>query len=83
MNNAEQYELSQHITELLRDFCDNEAITPETELLESDLLDSLAFLQLLSALEDEGRCIQPTQFPRKRFSTPKSIAEICAETEQQ
>lgn len=66
------------IVSLLSEFCEHdEPITPDTELLESGLLDSLAFIELLNALENMGAEIQPTQYPRSAFSTPMSIFEIC------
>lgn len=66
---------------LLSEFCEHDGeIKPDTELLESGLLDSLAFIELLNALEDMGCGIQPTRYPRERFSTPESIAEMCRES---
>lgn len=77
-------ELLFYITDLLRGFCENgEAIEPDTELLESGLLDSYAFLQLLTSLEDAGCEIQPTQHPSGSFATARSIAAICAESENE
>ena len=66
------------IISLLNDFCDYDSpITTDTELLESGLLDSLAFIELLSALEDMGFDIQPTQYPKSNFATAESIYEMC------
>ncbi len=66
------------IVGLLSDFCEHDGgIEPDTELLESGLLDSLAFIELLNALEDRGCEIHPTQYPREAFSTPAKIAEMC------
>lgn len=79
MTDNEKETLSQHIAQLLCEFCEDAVILPDTELDESGLLDSLAFMQLLSALEDEGYCIQPTQYEKSRFSTARKIADICAE----
>lgn len=73
-------ELSLYITGLLRELCESgRKIQPDTELLESGLLDSYAFLQLLTALEDNGYDIQPTRHPKECFSSARSIAAICAE----
>ena len=53
----------------LNEFCEHDRpILPETELLESGLLDSLAFIELLNALEDMGCTLQPTRIPRERFA---------------
>lgn len=72
----------ERIISLLSEFCDcDSAISEDTELLESGLLDSLAFIQLLSALEDIGYDIQPTQYPRTKFATPQSIFEMCLDTD--
>lgn len=66
------------IISLLSECCEHDgAITPETELLDSGILDSLGFIELLNALEDMGCPVQPTQFPRESFATPQRIAEIC------
>ena len=66
------------IIELLSEFCEHDGdITPRTELLDSGILDSLGFIELLNALEDMGCSIQPTQYPRDCFSTPLAIAGIC------
>lgn len=66
------------IIELLSEYCEHDGeILPDTELLESGMLDSLAFIELLNALEDMGVTVQPTQLPRSAFATPASIAQIC------
>lgn len=63
---------------LLEEFCERDSpITPDTELLESGMLDSLAFIELIDALEDMGCEIQPTRCPKSSFSTPESIAQLC------
>ena len=64
---------------LLSEYCEHDGeILPDTELLDSGMLDSLAFIELLNALEDMGITIQPTRYPRSAFSTPRNIAGICA-----
>ncbi len=66
------------IVGLLSEFCEHDAeILPDTELLDSGILDSLAFIELLNALEDMGCPVQPTQHPRECFSTPEKIAGLC------
>lgn len=66
------------IIDLLSEFCEHDGdIKPQTELLDSGILDSLGFIELLNALEDMGCPVQPTEFPRERFSTPLEIAGIC------
>lgn len=62
----------------LYEFCEPEQpILPDTELLESGLLDSMAFIELLDALADRGCELQPTRCPRSAFSTPESIVKLC------
>lgn len=48
-------------------------INSDCELLESGILDSYAFIQLFSRLEDYGINIQPTRINRDLLKTPKSI----------
>ena len=71
---------SEIVCGLLNEFCEHDLpILPETELLESGLLDSLAFIELLNALEDMGCALQPTRIPRARFACAVKIAELCRE----
>lgn len=66
------------IVSLLNEFCDTDSpIIADTELLESGLLDSLAFIELLSALEDMGFDIQPTRYPKSNFATAETIYNMC------
>ncbi len=66
------------IVSLLNEFCDTDSpVAADTELLESGLLDSLTFIELLSALEDMGFDIQPTQYPKSNFATAESIYNMC------
>lgn len=71
---------SEIVCGLLNEFCEHDApILPKTELLESGLLDSLAFIELLNALEDMGCTLQPTRIPQERFACAAGIAELCRE----
>ena len=66
-----------NIYELLYDVCEDDAVyDPECELLESGILDSFAFIELFSRLEDEGIELQPTRIDRSFLSTPKKIEEL-------
>lgn len=66
------------IISLLSEFCEHDGgITPDTELLESGILDSFGFIELLNALEDMECPVQPTQHPMSCFSTPLEIAKLC------
>lgn len=53
---------------LLDEVCaGREPIAPDTELLDSGLLDSLAMMELLAALADMGTLLEPTRMPREAF----------------
>lgn len=55
-------------------------LSPQTELLESNILDSLSFLLFLDRLDDSfGIEIQPTQVPTAVWKTPQSIADYITE----
>ncbi|MBQ6267232.1 MAG: hypothetical protein IK080_03595 [Clostridia bacterium] len=62
---------------LLCDACGLEAPpAPDEELLESGLLDSLALIELLAALEDAGWQIHPTRVERSCFASVRSICAL-------
>ena len=55
-----------------------EHVGPDQELLESGILDSLAFIMLLEKISDRwGIEIQPTQVERESFRTAAGIVELC------
>ncbi|MBE6626812.1 MAG: D-alanine--poly(phosphoribitol) ligase subunit 2 [Ruminococcaceae bacterium] len=69
------------ITEILYEICEDEAVLdPDCELIESGILDSLAFIELFSALEDEGIFLQPTRIDRTMLKTPRTIERLIEET---
>lgn len=71
------------VKKLLYEICDNKAVyNDDTELIESSILDSYAFIELFSRLEDEGVVIYPTRIDRERLKTPKSIEELVREYEK-
>lgn len=75
MNEA-QFE--NQVRRLLAEACGNAAALREgVDLLESGLLDSLAFITLLDGLEDMSVEIQPTQVEREAFRTATGIVELC------
>lgn len=66
--------------ELLYEICgDKRVYDPDTDLIETGILDSLAVIELFSRLEDEGIELQPTQIDRDRLRTPKRIRELVEE----
>lgn len=58
---------------ILLQICGQEALAPNIDLIESGLLDSLATIELLEALEDIGVEIQPTEIGKDAFRTVDGI----------
>lgn len=70
------------IKELLFEICGDERVYNEDyDLIENDILDSLAIIDLFSALEDEGMEIQLTQIDRSKLRTSRSIQDLLDEYE--
>ncbi len=68
------------VKQLLYSVCDNELVfEDDCELIESEILDSLAIIDLFSKLEDMGIDIQLTRIDRNRLKTPKSIRQLLSE----
>ena len=57
-------------------FEDENVFNPDYNLVESNLLDSYNFIELISRLEDEGITIYPTRIDKELFKTPKGIKKI-------
>jgi len=71
------------IPKILYEICGDESVLdPDCELLESGLLDSLALIELVSRLEDEGVVIHLTRIDRNRLKTPRSIEKLIQEIKQ-
>ena len=69
------------VKELLYEICEDERVYEEgIDLIESGLLDSYAFIELFSKLEDNGIEIQPTRIDRAKLRTIKGIEEIIKES---
>lgn len=51
----------------------------DCDLIESGILDSLAIIEMLNALEDEGITIHLTQIDRNRLRTIESIEKLIDE----
>ena len=65
------------IQELLYEICDDETVYKEdVDLIDSGLLDSLAFIELFSRLEDSGIVIQPTRINRNQLRTVDGIKKM-------
>ena len=56
-----------------------QVLLPGTDLLTEELLDSLAFIELLEGLEDLGITLQPTRIHKERFRTVDSILALVRE----
>ncbi len=70
-----------NVEKLLYEICEDELVyEKDIDLVESGLLDSYAFIELFSRLEDFGINIQPTRIDRKKLRTVKGIEELIEET---
>ena len=65
------------VKKILYDICEDEMIFEEgIDLIESGLLDSYAFIELFSTLEDYGISIQPTRIDRSKLRTVEGIEKL-------
>lgn len=67
------------ILEILEAVCEDDVVWEDRDmdLFESDLLDSLAFAELLVAFEEQlGIVIAPSEVERKDMDTPNKIIEL-------
>ena len=72
--------MDEMIRNLLVRVCGTEdALDESIDLIDSGILDSLAFIELLTELDFEGISIQPTQVDRNRFRNVNSIIELVKE----
>lgn len=68
------------ISKLLYEICEDEKVFEKNiDLVESGLLDSYAFIELFSRLEDYGINIQPTRIDRSKLRTVKGIEELISD----
>ena len=67
-----------NVAELIAELCELEAPPAPDEPLGA-LLDSLAFIELLDALEDAGYEIHPTRVDRSRFASVREIETLLDE----
>ena len=74
--------MDEMIRNLLVRVCGTEdALDESIDLIDSGILDSLAFIELLTELDFEGISIQPTQVDRNRFRNVNSIIELVKENQ--
>ena len=72
--------MDEMIRNLLVRVCGTEVALDESiDLIDSGILDSLAFIELLTELDFEGISIQPTQVDRNCFRNVNSIIELVKE----
>ncbi len=65
------------VKQLLYDLCEDERVyEKDIDLIESGIIDSFAFIELFSRLEDYGINIQPTRIDRNKLRTVKGIEEL-------
>ena len=68
------------VAKLLYEICEDELVYEKNiDLVESGLLDSYAFIELFSRLEDYNINIQPTRIDRSKLRTIKGIEELIDE----
>lgn len=65
------------VKKLLFEICEDERVYDESiDLVDSGLLDSFAFIELFSKLEDLGITIQPTRIDRNLLRSVKGIEKL-------
>lgn len=71
------------VKKLLYEIIDDERLFDKNvDLIESGLLDSFAFIELFSRLEDMGINIQPTRIDRNKLRSIDGISELINEQEE-
>lgn len=69
-----------NISDLLYEICEDKNVyNPDFDLIESEVLDSYAFIEFFSRLEDNGITIQPTRIDRSLLRTPRTIEQLVKE----
>jgi len=81
MSDYSNEEVRSKIIEMLEDISgdDSVATIPDDDLFESDILDSMAAIELLVSIEDDlGVSIAPTEVPREEMNTLNKIVDrVC------
>ncbi len=68
------------VKKLLFEVCEDEQVYEDgIDLIDSGLLDSAAFIELFSKLEDMGICIQPTRIDRNKLRSVEGIEQLIEE----
>lgn len=72
-----------NICDLLYEICEDKHVyDKDFDLIESGLLDSFAFIELFSKLEDLGIVLIPTRIDRCKLRTPRLIEELIKENNE-
>lgn len=73
-----------NIEDILYEICDDKNVyKKDIDLIESGLLDSYAFIELFTRLEDEGIYLQPTRIDRNKLRTVSGIKELVEEYQKE
>ena len=70
------------LLDILAELCDDDEVKEDLDidLFKSELLDSLAFAELLAAIEDNfGVVIAPSEVDREDINTPNKIISLIKE----
>lgn len=68
---------------ILYSICEDEKVyDKDFDLIESGLLDSYAFIELFSKLEDLNISISPTRVDRELLRTPRGIEKLIKESKE-
>ena len=68
------------VEKILYEICEDESVYEEgIDLIESGILDSYAFIELFSRLEDYNVIIQPTRIDRNKLRTVAGIKQLIDE----
>ena len=70
------------VLEILSKACEDDVVKEDLniELFESDLLDSLGFIELMVDLEEAfGITVAPSELDRSQINTPQKIIDLVAE----
>lgn len=66
-----------NVKEIICEVCNlPDDIEDDYDLFENEKLDSYAFIELFTILEDEGIELQPTRIDKERLKTPASIQQL-------
>ena len=73
-----------NVEDILYEICDDKNVyKKDIDLVESGLLDSYAFIELFTRLEDEGIYLQPTRVDRNKLRTVSGIKELISEYQKE